>query len=78
MSHDFKMAVGYLGIGALFFFVMAVDDLCRGRGVQKRDYHLWIYWPLTLPVILVLGILEFSRITSSDEKSNLGPRSWFR
>ena len=65
---EYAIPLGWLVGGLVFFAAMAVHDKAHGRPIQHRDWHVLVWWPLLLPVILVLGVMEFSRITSEDNK----------
>lgn len=76
MSDTTKAAL-YLAVGLSFLAFMVVDDVRNGRRVQKRDFHLVFLWPIVCAVIFVLGLFEFSRLTSSEDGDVLKrPGNW--
>lgn len=67
----------YFLIGMAMLAFMVVHDVFHGRGVQRRDFHLVFFWPIIVPVVVVLGLISFSDITSSENGKDLGnPGKW--
>ena len=76
-SSDLRKVVIYLFVGMAFLAFMVVDDLRHGRKFQRRDVHLVFWWPAIVVVIFILGLFEFSKITSSDSGEELKhPNRW--
>lgn len=76
-SSDLGKVISYLLAGLSFLAFMVVDDLRHGRKIQKRDYHIVFLWPAVVVAIFILGLFEFSRITSSEEGQDLRrPGNW--
>lgn len=74
---DIGKALAYFLVGFSLFAFMAVDDVRHGRKVQRRDYHIVVVWPIVLMVIFILGLFEFSRLTSSEDGKPLSrPSNW--
>jgi hypothetical protein len=70
-------AIIYTLIGLSFYAFMVVDDVRHGRKIQKRDHHILFFWPAVLFVVFILGLFEFSRLTSSEDGKLLQrPESW--
>lgn len=75
---DASKCIAYLLVGLSFLAFMVVDDLRHGRKIQKRDYHIVFLWPAVVVAIFILGLFEFSRITSEDEGKDLRrPGEWW-
>lgn len=76
-SSDFGKVVAYLLTGLSLLAFMVIDDVRHGRKPQRRDYHLLFLWPAVVVVVFILGLFEFSRITSSEDGSDLRrPGNW--
>jgi hypothetical protein len=61
---DMAKAMAYLLVGCSFLAFMVVDDFNNGRKFQRRDFQVVVYWPILVFVVFILGLFEFSRITS--------------